>query len=177
MISDEQDELPAVPEGDRGIVSAWLREELGRPLTVVVVTPTASGWHESEFRSELDQTESVKYTVAQLDAAQRGDQSVAVFARFANLTPDILLAWCDQQPADSDWLRSVVRAADQVGLSDQCFMAVAGTAVEKGLARSLGFDNCFSPEEPFDEVFRTIAREGVTREVFRRRGASPPCYL
>jgi len=177
MVSGDQDELPTVPDGDRGVVSDWLRRELGRPLIVAVVVHVESDWDTSAFHVELGQTESVKYVVSQPDSSRSNTQFLSVCAKFANLAPDVVLAWCGVQPADAGWLRALVQASEQVGLAGECLMAVAGTELNRQLAHSLGFDTWFRADEPFDEIFRMLAREGVTREIFRRRGSSPPCYL
>lgn len=174
-------------------LDAWLRQHLGRRMTVVGLslpaTRPAAGW----ATVVLDDAPSL--LVAAL--AEYGELWVLWAA--AGATPrdaltdaathdaDVMLVWLPR-PADgptggtldswaAEMVQTLVAEMDASGQRDRCVVALVGPGASRALARQLGCDDGFGPELGPADIVTTLAQEAATQEEFRLRGQSPPCYL
>ncbi|HLY31443.1 MAG TPA: hypothetical protein VKQ36_10460, partial [Ktedonobacterales bacterium] len=172
----------------------WLRTQLGRRLNLVILrveAQTSAAW-------EALVAEANRYReVYLITSDQPGGEDSAPVARLEyweraikqamQHDPDALLVWYEapdeaEGGENANWPQAVVQVADALNIFDRTMLALSGPGVTRASARRRGFEDGFpvGAEMPQADVFAmlaTLARIALDREMYRRRGSSPPCYL
>ncbi len=106
----------------------------------------------------------------------------ATLAHLAQIDADVLLV-CDDAldvdglPTPGNWRAAMLNIAEGFNLFERMLVAWFGVSVTRTAARQAGYEDGFAPDQPLSEVLAMVARQAVTRDMYRRRGSSPPCYL
>lgn len=190
VIHQEEEDSVELPALDTGSVdlSTWLRLELARRLSVVLVAPP--GGPDDTFlalHARLTQHPDVLATVV-VPSSTKSDEAERVMVDGARLDPDaVLVALASGSPTEqlSDsaavpaikWPRDLLKVADRMGLRERAFFALVGDRMTRETARRLGYEDGFSIYTPTHDLVAAIAREAIAREKAQRHGSSPPCYL
>jgi hypothetical protein len=170
----------AVPE-EFDAFNAWLREHLGRRLTIVALA-------QEPYREGLEAllAELGVYSEVRMVRATVSSGNDSRLQEVARLDPEVVLVWAPaardaqgagEKSAGLRWVRDIQSAFEDVGLLDRSFVALAGEGVTRAGARALGFEDGIAAQTPAAQVMRLLGREAVARDELRRRGSSPPCYL
>lgn len=179
---------------DPPALDGWLRERLGRSLTVVGLSLGAHGFGESAAVATLGDppraliTALEQYREIWVRWLAGGMTVDAALAHAMAREADVLLVWI---PAHADYdaaatgaeswpATSLARLLDQAGadeLRDPCVLLLVGPGASRALARRLGYADGLGPEASAARIATVAARETLAREEFRRTGSSPPCYL
>lgn len=188
-ILEDEDTLES-PAQEAGSVdlSTWLRLELARRLSIVLVAPP--GRPDDAFLAlgaRLAEHPDV-LVVAVTPASTKSEEAERVMMDGARLDPDAVLVGLatgspTEQLSDSaavpaiKWPRDLLKVADRMGLRDRAFFALVGDRMTRETAHRMGYEDGFSVYASAHDLVATVAREAVAREQARRRGSSPPCYL
>ena len=177
--------LESAPHGAQA-VDAWIREQLGRRLTVVALTPGAEQGQETEQSAETEQGREAlarlcaglsSYQEVRVALAEAAGSLAETMAAVAQLAPEVVLVWvAESGEAGQRWAREALAVCDGLGLLDRSFVALAGEGITRRGARALGFEDGIGADTPLAEVVWLMAREAVAHDELRR-GSSPPCYL
>ncbi len=187
-------------ELEPALLDGWLREHMNRSLVVIGVTlgsvasdegPTISILGESPTDFVRGMEPYGEIWLRWLAAGMVMDRAVA---HAAAQEADALIIWVPKSPddetpaardalagANGEWperaLRALLEVADAHNLRDRCVLVLAGPGASRQLARRLGYDDGFGEGAAPGQVAVAIGREAVSREEYRTRGSSPPCYL
>lgn len=184
---EDSSELPALDAGSVDL-SRWLRLELARRLSIVLVAPPSGP--DDAFRAlhaRLAEHPDVLAVVV-VPASTKPDEAERVMVDGARLDPDaVLVALASGSPTEqlSDsaavpaikWPRDLLKVADRMGLRARAFFALVGDRMTRETAHRMGYEDGFSVYTPAYDLVATVAREAIAREQVRRHGSSPPCYL
>lgn len=182
MVDDPSNQPKRAAEAPEDVVrlDAWIDAELGRPLTIVALL--RAGGDDAllaAWRAQLPAYTRVRLLV---EASGAETQIAETLARVARHDPDALLV-VDDAGADADadaarrWTAETLDAAEGLNLFERILIGLFGAGVTRAAARARGFEDGFAPEQPLAEALAILAREAVARELYRRYGSSPPCYL
>lgn len=170
-------------------INTQLRLELGRRMTITLLdVPGGGGVAFDELLAALAAYPEVRVLVVRPGHEQDAQALEVMLAEALREGVDALLVWTDGEATAGDkgdhacspgecWVRLVESVAERLLLFDHCFIALIGKGVSRAEARKLGFEDGFGSEAPMIELMRALVRETLAREVFGRRGSSPPCYL
>jgi hypothetical protein len=171
---------------DAAAVNAWLRAELGRRLTVGVLEADGD---EDDACAHLCARLALYPEVRVLKCASPAAARDALLTQLCELVredADALLVWVSAaalatsegaSPPERLWAAEVLACADDLNLRDRCFTALLGKGVTRQDARKAGYEDGFPANISPAVLVRALGREALQREVYRRRGSSPPCYL
>lgn len=182
-----QDSTGGMPQTKHAGVDAWLREHLGRQLTVAILDPEGATRH-AEQASELVRALARYAEIRVVPPALAGEEVPLAehLDRLGTLDPEIVLvvdpadeeataAADDDEPARR--LRALLDELEQRGILNRAFVALVGAGTTRERARRLGFEDGFPFQSPSAQLAGILAREGVAVDERRRGGSSPPCYL
>ena len=181
MASDSFGGSASLAPADPTQFTAWLDDALGRPLTIVVLRHVGeAGAARDEplgvWRAQLVAYPSVRLLTEDLDD-ESGDEALA---RIAQRDPDALLV-CANATSDAaaagGWCARILDAAEGLNLFERMLLARCGVGVTRANARAAGYEDGFAPDQPLADALAILAHEAIAREMYRRRGSSPPCYL
>lgn len=170
-------------------INMQLRVDLGRRMTIALLDlPGGGGTAFDELRSALALYPEVRVLVLRPEYEQDTSTLEMALGEALREGADSLLVWTAGETTAADkgdhacspaerWTRLVVSVAERLLLFDRCFIALVGEGVSRAGARKLGYEDGFASEAPVIQLMRALVREALAREVFGRRGSSPPCYL
>jgi hypothetical protein len=172
---------------DAATVNAWLRLELGRRLTVGMLAAYRDGREGyAGLCDRLALFPEVRMLTVTSPAGAARDEMLPLLGELAREDADALLVWLPAgAPAAHDsastperlWAGEVLACADEINLRDRCFTALVGEGMARQDARKAGYEDGFSADISPAVLVRALGHEALQREIYRRRGSSPPCYL
>ncbi len=182
-------------ELEPGQLDPWVREHLGRRVVVAGFTmalparaPGGTAVRADAAPQPLIDALSAYGEIWILWAAPGATLDEAL-GRAAAHDADAVLIWLpdspgvppaapDAAPAPiATALRSIIAAADGLGLRDRALLALIGPGVTRAHARRFGFEDGFDADVPPARIATALARAAVARDEFACKGSSPPCYL
>jgi hypothetical protein len=172
---------PQVPVEDDAARAAWLREQLGRRMLIVVLAPAEGATAVRALGAALAMYPETRVVIETQPGTPSGDERL--IAAVCGVDPDVVLVgvnWgsaTDPTAAQAEQARATLRLVERVGLCDRAFVALLGPGVSRSAARRLGYEDGFAADVPAAAVCAALAREAVARDELRRHGSSPPCYL
>jgi hypothetical protein len=186
----EDEDMPESPALDTGSVdlSTWLRLELARRVSIVLVAPP--GHPDDAFlalSARLAEHPDV-LTIVVAPASTKSEEAERAMVEGARLDPDAVLVGLaagspSEQLSDSaavpaiKWPRDLLKVADRMGLRDRAVFALVGDRMTRETARRMGYEDGFSVYTSAHDLVAALACEAIARERARRRGSSPPCYF
>jgi hypothetical protein len=181
-MSEEQRQHPTPDAPDQ--VDAWLRQHLGRRLTIalMITTPDAVGAPAlahllTALREYAEMRILPPARLASQDAVPDATDSTVAAApqvELARLDPEVVLVWTHPGAAATG---AAYACLEHVGLLDRAFVALIGPGISRREARVLGFEDGYPADISVETLAMRLAHEGVAIDERRRRGSSPPCYL
>lgn len=178
----------ATPADAAGL-DLWLRTELRRRLTIAVIEPLGGPNPLCQNHCALLAIFSeVRMVTHRPPDSPDTSSATALLARVERDDVDALLVWTNGRllttgplegacTAEWQWPRTLLTAAEHTGLLDRSLIALIGEDVTQAAARKIGYEDGFSPDLPVPALVGALARDALVREMYRRRGSSPPCYL
>src|SRR5262249_15857011 len=151
-------------------LNTWLRTELGRRLTVVLLAPPGGADDTLAALSAALAAYPEVLVLVETPNSSKAEEAERVLLNAAREGPDaVLVALAAGSPAtqltDSAsipalrWPRDVLAAADRLGLRPRNFFALVGETMTREGARRLGYEDGFSPHIPARELVTLLARE------------------
>jgi hypothetical protein len=193
---EDNEEIDAAQALEPDLLDSWLRRRLGRRLVVagLTLTPGQAPTHDNgtsggDAEPEIFSAALSTYRELWVVWAPTGTRLDDALAHAAAHDADALLVWLPGAAGSPDGepgvppaptvqaLRTLLEAAESLGLRDRCMLALAGPGASRVVARRLGFDDGFGLDVTPAQVAAVCAREAVSRAEFPRSSSSPPCYL
>ena len=169
-------------------ISPPLSPDLGRRLRLLLIGPAGENHSGcNKFRERLGARPELDVYYEQLVPGATALEVERSLASARSHDVDAVLVWAEPMIVDADSQESrspsqlaqmpglVVDVAERVNLFDRCFLALAGTEVDRRAARHLGFEDGFRAAMPVEGLVEHLMREAVARD--RNPGSSPPCFL